>query len=47
MTDNFFFRSAVRMAPLRRLQEKLARPPKKGEHLVVYQIGNKTKIILK
>ena len=47
MTDNFFFRSAVKMAPLRKLQEKLEGPKKKSEHLVVYQIGNKTKIILR
>ena len=37
MTDNFIFRSAVRSAPLRRLQEKLERPKKKSEHLVVYE----------
>lgn len=47
MTDNFIFRSAVNMAALRRLQEKLERPKKKREHLVVYQNGNKIKVILK
>ena len=47
MMDNFIFRSAVNMAALRRLQEKLERPKKKSEHLVVYQNGNQIKVILK
>lgn len=47
MTDNFFFRSAVLTDSLRKLQEKIERPRKKREHIVMYQIGNKTKIIIK
>lgn len=47
MIDNFFFRSAVRSAPLRRLQEKLEKPRPVAKAFVVFKTGNKTKVILK
>lgn len=47
MTDNFIFRSEVRSAPLRRLQEKLEKPRPVAKTFVVFKTGNKTKVILK